>query len=62
VYENAISISIHLHFFVLFLASPVTGFAQTSLPDLNTAPGIPQNLHTMTQTVLLEVTQHFPAK
>jgi len=43
-------------FFVLFLASPVKGFAQTSLPDLNTAPGIPQNLHTMTQTVLLEVT------
>lgn len=43
-------------FFVLFLTSPVKGFAQTTqLPDLNTAPGIPQNLHTMTQTVLLEV-------
>lgn len=43
-------------FFVLFLASPLKGFAQTSnLPEMNTAPGIPQNLHTTTQSVLLEV-------
>jgi len=43
-------------FLVLFLASPLKGFAQTNtLGTIDTAPDVPQNLHTTTQTVLLEV-------
>lgn len=44
-------------FFVLFLASPVKGFAQAPTPSFsNVQSDVPHNTHTWTQTALIETT------